>query len=73
MALEAAMCPMTMYELGKCQKLGAETRSQLQSANAMNAMLMSKKSELENQLAVSISVCLSICLSVYLVIDESVA
>lgn len=69
MALEAAMCPMTMYELGKCQKLGAETRSQMQSANAMNAMLMSKKSELENQLAVSRSVYLSACLYILLLMN----
>lgn len=54
MQLEAAMCPMTMYELGKSQKLYAETNAQLQSANSINAMLMSQKASLEGQKAVSI-------------------
>lgn len=56
MQLEAAMCPMTMYELGKSQKLTAEMKAQLDSANSMNAYLSSKKSQLEGQLTVSTSI-----------------
>lgn len=54
MQLEAAMCPMTMYELGKCQKLSAEMKSQLDTATSMNAYLSSQKNNLENQLSVSV-------------------
>lgn len=54
MQLEAAMCPMTMYELGKSQKLTAEMKSQLDTANSMNAYLSSQKSSLESQLNVSV-------------------
>jgi len=53
MNFEAAMCPMTMYELGKSQKLAGEMASQLQNANSMNAMLSARKQQLEGQLAVS--------------------
>ena len=52
MQLEAAMCPMTMYELGKSQKLSAEMKSQLDSATTMNAFLSSQKSSIESQLSV---------------------
>ncbi|XP_067936109.1 C-type lectin domain family 4 member F-like isoform X2 [Watersipora subatra] len=48
MQLEAAMCPTVMYELGKSQRLYAETNSQLQNANSMNSMLMAEKRQLEN-------------------------
>ncbi|XP_067939488.1 adventurous-gliding motility protein Z-like isoform X2 [Watersipora subatra] len=50
---EAMLCPMTMYELGKCQKLSTEMKVQMDSANAMNAQLLAEKQRLENQLAVS--------------------
>ena len=53
MQLEAAMCPMTMYELGKSQKLYAETNAQLQRANSLNSVLMSEKRTLQNENAVS--------------------
>lgn len=56
MQLEAAMCPLTMYELGKYQKLSGEQKQQLDSALAMNSLLSSQKNNLEGQLSVSLSV-----------------
>ena len=58
-ALEAAMCPMTMYELGKCQKLKAETDQQLANSQTMTAMLMNQKSQMEREMAVSTNKILS--------------
>lgn len=60
--LEAAMCPMTMYELGKAQKLNAEVTSQLQTCNLKTAMLMREKAECEAGKAVSKS---KYCLTYY--------
>lgn len=48
------MCPMTMYELGKSQKLNAEMKLQMEASNAMNARLLVEKQRLEAALAVSI-------------------
>ena len=50
---------MTMYELGKCQKLKAETDEQLANAQTMNAMLMNQKSQMEREMAVSTNKILS--------------
>lgn len=52
MQYEAVMCPMTVYELGKTQKLGNEMKLQLEGSNILNAQLMSEKSRLEAALAV---------------------
>lgn len=50
---EAMLCPMTMFELSKYQKLAADMKSQMDASNMMNAQLMGEKQRLENQLAVS--------------------
>lgn len=47
------MCPMLMFELGQTQKRYNEAKQQLENANAMNAMLLSQKNNLESALAVS--------------------
>lgn len=55
MQYEAVMCPMTVYELGKTQKLGNEMKFQLESSNVVNAQLMAEKARLESALAVGAS------------------
>lgn len=53
MALEATMCPLMMYELGKSKKANGEMKLQLEASNAMNAQLLVEKQRLEAALAVS--------------------
>jgi len=47
------MCPMTMYELGKTQKLKAEAEQSLRASQAVSGQLMAEKQRLESFLAVS--------------------
>ena len=53
MQYEAMMCPMTMFELGKCQKLAAEEKLMLEASAVQNAKMAAEKQRLESALQVS--------------------
>jgi len=44
---------MTMFELGKCQKLSGEMKLQMDAMTVMNANLMAQVKQLTDDLAVS--------------------
>lgn len=57
MQYEAMMCPMTMFELGKCQKVVTEEKMMLQAAASNNARMAAEKQRLEGALQVSAILC----------------